>query len=253
MSVELPGTATAGRQVAGQHVEATQEGHDGLPVKRLSTGGDGLLLAGCAQRPGANDVLVSDRHKFAFIHIYKVAGTSIRSALAPYAPPSLLGRISRGRLGSLPAHLSAQEARQRLGADRFDSLFTFAFVRNPWDWQVSLYQYMLNERDHRQHETVKQLGSFDRYIEWRVREDRKTQSAFVTDDDGDMLVDFIGRYETVHEDFAEVCRTVRVDASLPHLNASRTSRDYRGWYTPRTRDLVGDCFAEDVERFGYDF
>jgi hypothetical protein len=30
-------------------------------------------------------------------------------------------------------------------------------------------------------------------------------------------------------------------------------RNYRKWYTPVTRDLVGQRFREDVERFGYDY
>ena len=42
-------------------------------------------------------MLISDRRKFIFIHIYKVAGTSIRTALYPYSQPYrfLLTKILR--------------------------------------------------------------------------------------------------------------------------------------------------------------
>ena len=199
-------------------------------------------------------MLVSKRQGFVFIHVFKAAGTSIRAALAPYAKPALTDRV-RERLGRrrFPAHMTAQQARDRLGSDTYDRLFSFSFVRNPWDWQVSLWTYMLAEPSHWAHPIMRELGTFDRYIRWRVDVMPDTQSAFVTDDTGRVMVDFVGRYEHLNRDFGEVCARIGVQAALPHLNASRSSRDYREWYTPETRDLIGEAFADDIDRFGYAF
>ena len=72
-------------------------------------------------------------------------------------------------------------------------------------------------------------------------------------------VDFVGRYENLEQDFAEVARRIGLPSSLvlPRLQAvSRPagSRDsYRAYYTEETRRVVGDRFGNDVELFQYRF
>ena len=150
------------------------------------------------------------------------------------------------------AHITAQELRDRIPSPEFDRFFKFAFVRNPWDWQVSLYTYMLQNTRHRQHELIRSMDSFERYVEWRVAEDVYLQKQFVTDEAGDVIVDYVGRFETLPQDFEQVCRRIGVSAELPHSNRSER-RDYREYYNSRTIQLVADTYREDVELFGYDF
>lgn len=210
-------------------------------------------------------MLISYRHDFLFFHVYKVAGTSMRRALEPFAhrPETrpvnrLLARsgwkhglpLHRWRVP--PVHSKAREARAWLPRAIWEGFFKFAFVRNPWDWQVSLYHYMLGKASHKQHRLMQGLESFEEYIEWRVREDRHLQSEFVTNEGGRIIVDFVGRFERLGEDFGHVCRVVGIDAELPHVNPSRHD-DYRTYYSERARRLVAEHFAEDIERFGYRF
>ena len=212
-------------------------------------------------------MLISFSHRFIFIHVYKVAGSSIRKALRRYEPlPVRLKRIagiSLKKLGLLDpekqlnyknydTHITAGELRERLPRHIYDGFFKFAFVRNPWDWQVSLYHYMLMKTTHHQHAFIKSLGSFDRYIEWRVKEDKHLQKEFVTDADGELIVDFVGKIENLERDFEHVCRKTGIKASLPHENRSQR-RDYRSYYNERTKQLVYEHFREDVELFGYTF
>jgi hypothetical protein len=61
------------------------------------------------------------------------------------------------------------------------------------------------------------------------------------------------RYESLHDDFATVCRHLGVKAERPHVNGSHR-RDYRGDYDDgRLVDLVARVFSDDIERFGYTF
>jgi hypothetical protein len=74
----------------------------------------------------------------------------------------------------------------------------------------------------------------------------------VTDAKGKQIVDFLGHYETLAEDFAKVCAKLNIKAELPHANVS-DHRDYRTYYTAETREFVAKQFRRDIEMFGYDF
>jgi hypothetical protein len=78
------------------------------------------------------------------------------------------------------------------------------------------------------------------------------QYTYVTGPDGKLIVDFIGHYERLQEDFSKVCDSLGVKAELPRINTS-SHRDYRNYYSPETRKLVGDYFRRDCQLFGYDF
>jgi len=204
-------------------------------------------------------MLISHQHRFIFIHVYKVAGISVRQALRPYAPRPLWLRALH-KLGvplpwwwrAFPPHIRAHQLQTSLPPAIFDQYFKFAFVRNPWDWQVSLYHYMLQEPTHHQHALIKSLPDFTAYITWRVSQDKKLQSDFITAPNGELIVDFVGKYENLAADFARICDHLHINATLPHLNQS-AHRPYQSYYTPHTRDLIAQHFAPDIERLGYTF
>lgn len=212
-------------------------------------------------------MLISYSHNFIFIHVYKVAGCSIRKALRKYEPmPVRLKRIagiSLKKLGILSpekqfnfknygTHITAKELRERLPEKIYNSFFKFALVRNPWDWQVSLYHYMLQIKTHYQHDFIKSMENFDHYIEWRVNDDKHLQKKFVTDNNGNLIVDFVGKIENLETDFNYICKMVGIQSSLPYKNKSR-HRDYRSYYNKRTKQLIYEHFKEDIELFGYTF
>lgn len=248
---------------------------------------------------------MSRRHGFLFVHIYKNAGISITTALMPYAATPAQLRVERafGHLGlsyldprvirrsssardwisngvnnlyerltflpdhpqPAPAHATASEIIAKIGRDAFDACFSFGIVRNPWDWQVSMYQFALESvldlhplavrarRKGSVHETYSRFESFDDYIHWRCTEDLNLQKDFLFSKDGEQLVDFVGRFESLDHDFRTVCDRVGIPATLPRLNESSTRPSYQDYYTPETIELVRRTFAPDIEAFGYDF
>jgi hypothetical protein len=216
-------------------------------------------------------MVISYTHQFIFFHVAKVAGISIREALKEYTQEPEKFKIKRpprqinGRANPLYTmwesaltHVTAQEARKELG-ETFHTCYTFAFVRNPWDWQVSMYHFLLKETDNPRYEEVRAMSGFEEYLEWVIatrnpypRGATKLQSEMITDADGDIIVDFVGRFEHLAADFAQVCQRLNIAASLPHLNSSQ-HRDYRSYYNERTRRLVEDYCAADIELFGYTF
>jgi hypothetical protein len=202
-------------------------------------------------------LIISHSKEFVFIHIYKVAGTSVRSALRPYADVTFR-RITPRRilyvmgLASAPAdHATARDVRAYwLNDDRFVRYFKFAFVRNPWDWQVSLYHYITSHKLHPQHRRLCALGSFEKYIMSLNEESVQTQRSFLVDESGELLVDYIGKFETIEADFNLVCEKLGVDTVLPQKNVTRRG-DFVDYYCDRTSSKIEHLFRDDIKMFDY--
>jgi hypothetical protein len=214
----------------------------------------------------AIDLLVSHEHRFIFIHVPKSAGRSIRQALQPYATDVRGFWLNRavaacGRRGNLfaPAryrwlrsHSTARQGRAYLPDRIFGHYFKFAFVRNPWDWLVSYYHFVTSRPKHRLHRRIKSMGGFDPYVRTTCSQPKFLQKDFVTDKYGQLMVDFVGRFENLSSDFADVCRRIGVSADLGRRNTSQ-HHDYREYFSDELRDCVSKAYAQDIELFDYDF
>ena len=207
-------------------------------------------------------MLISYRKKFLFVHIFKTAGTSITNSLAPFSyrpeskrPANWLAFLSANwkKIHRTPIkkHATALEIQASLDSEIFDSFFKFSFVRNPWDWQVSLYHFILDRPHNPGYEATKALGSFRNFVFSREKSDF-TQTSCLVDESGKLLVDFVGRFENLEVDFQTICKRVGITATLPHINKS-DRLGYRDYYDEETRALTARLYAEDIERFGYTF
>lgn len=179
---------------------------------------------------------------YVFVHIPKTAGTSINLALD----------LSMD-------HIRAIDLRGRLGRERWDKKFKFSFVRNPWDKVVSYYQFKSMKKDPRFHAL-----SFSDYLK-RVYIDRDPlhfsefpqiflpQFDWLSDNSDNLIVDFVGRFENVQEDFAKICERIgKPGITLPHQNAVRRA-DYRSYYQDKDIEIIANWYKKDIEHFGYTF
>ncbi|MEC4983956.1 MAG: sulfotransferase family 2 domain-containing protein [Oscillatoria sp. PMC 1068.18] len=217
-------------------------------------------------------MLISYPQKFIFFHVTKAAGTSVKEALKPYCQEPEKFKIPRPAptINNQPNplyemwssalwHAKARDAKKGLSEETYKKFYKFAFVRNPWDWQVSYYHFTLKETTHIRHELVKSMSGFEEYLEWVIATKNpfpkgatKLQKDIITDYNGNIIVDFVGRYETLATDFNRVCKILNLDVSLPHLNKSN-HRDYTSYYTEKTKKLVAEHFQADIDLFGYTF
>ncbi|HUZ50394.1 MAG TPA: sulfotransferase family 2 domain-containing protein [Candidatus Dormibacteraeota bacterium] len=226
---------------------------------------------------------VFTEHACAFVHIPKTAGTSILQALDATKDTIEFGAfglwdalmlhpereaivvdIRRSfRIATLrefpQQHLPAAALRRFLGEERWEKLFSFTFVRNPWDVVVSTYffqQQYQREGIHREMdpdlaEIVARSQRFSDFVELYVVA-RADMTAMIVDERDRDIMSYVGRYESIDSDFTEICRRIGVTAQLPHDNASLHA-GYRHYYNKRTRAIVARHFARDIDRFGYQF
>ncbi|SFJ47455.1 Sulfotransferase family protein [Caulobacter sp. UNC279MFTsu5.1] len=146
-------------------------------------------------------------------------------------------------------------------ADLVDpKLVKFAFIRNPWARMASAYGNVGGSRH------VADQYSFEALIESLPERHAtpvadqenahfKPASYFLPRDAaGQCRVDILGRVETCQRDWRHITDTVRIlPFDLPHYNPADVPTDYRSVYTARTRNIVGDLFAEDIQLGNYDF
>jgi len=181
---------------------------------------------------------------YIFIHINKTAGTSI------------------GRAIGLPVkdHLTAREVIARIGKEQWNMAYTFTLVRNPWDKVVSHYEY---RRKKNKTEITSRGIQFSDWVKKTYGEEKDSfyynnprsfqpQVEWLKDDEGKISLDYIGRFESINEDFDHIMNAIGLDAELPHLNASSRAA-YQSYYNDETRDIVAHWFREDIEAFEYSF
>lgn len=216
-------------------------------------------------------MLLSLRNNFLFVHIAKTGGTSIRATLNryrwrdPYYPAqfvcSRISHLTGHRLGcKFPRHAKIVAAREMLPRELFESLFKFAFVRNPWDLQVSSFHHIRRERPH----LVAGHEDFEEFLRYKLNPNRpyqfhidtsiERQSDYLVDLHGKVLVDFIGRYENIEADFREACRQIGITPPpLAHRRKAKNRSDYRSYYRDVTAELVAERFKKDIDLFDYSF
>ena len=201
-------------------------------------------------------MLVSDSHKFVFHHVPKTAGSSITAALAPFCNrwKGVLPEESHGwqvqfhQIG-MHTHLGRiKEEEEKTQTQIFPEYFSFAYVRNPYEVVVSAWD-------------SEKIKDFDIYVEQQIFTGlqicaRRSQYAHLSDEEGNLLVDFIGRYENFSEDFYKIIDAIQVPLMLiPKRNVrkERKTLDYKKYYTPLSREIVEEKYQKDLTYFGYEF
>ena len=198
-------------------------------------------------------------HNYIFIHVPKSAGTSLAEALGmPYSNHHI-GLTYKKKLGP-----------------RYDQMFKFCIVRNPWDRFLSLYDYArlpesyhhsaldpktARHGKHPDFERIKNLSLKDcaRLLNQGVFEQRPSlhwhqQTDWFTDSGGKIIVDYIGRYEELGKTIDHIAKTLNIEINLSHLNRSRSSPvDYRQRIDQETAELIRTYYAKDLKLLGYTF
>lgn len=184
--------------------------------------------------------------EFMYVHIPKCAGTSLRTAL--------------GYSVDFNQHFTARRHRQIFGVERWNQMFTFTVIRNPWDHAVSWFYYARQNK-----EGGYEKYSFDEWLRsglphwWNrdwcglgVPNDPMNQLLYIQDREGRDLVDRIYRFEELEKAVDSLSGQLGLEIALPFRNKSERPK-YRHCYTPFTRELIAERYADFITRFGYSF
>jgi hypothetical protein len=188
-----------------------------------------------------------DAHRCVFIHIPKTAGTSVAESLF-----------------NVPSRHVAYTEYLRASPRKFRAYFKFAFVRNPWDRLVSTWFFLrkggMNEPDRAWSDKhLSTYADFDSFVREGLQRPEvlswvhlRPQADFILASDGTVMVDFVGRFERLAEDFSIIARKLGMDARLRSHNSSGHA-PFATYYTPASAGIVARIYARDVDAFGYRF
>ena len=145
--------------------------------------------------------------------------------------------------------------------------FAFAVARNPYDRLVSAFHYLtkggMNKWDRL--EGIYYLGAsrgdFRRFVlnafegPERPKIFRqmhlRPQVDWLCDETGRVMVDCLGRFESIHSVYEELGHRTGVPLPAPsHVNKSQHAR-YDAYYDETLRSLVARAYQADFERLGY--
>jgi hypothetical protein len=198
-------------------------------------------------------MIISHKYRFIFIHIPKTGGVSIFNSLLPYLGPNDISIDSEKRHteGKKIELFLSQIYGEEKAKEIWKNYFKFAFVRNPYDRVLSNYFYVRNTPEHIAYKNYLDYKSFKDAIK-NIAIGRPCYE-YIIDDEGKIIVDFIGRFENLQEDFNIICDKLNLPKiSLVHDNKTN-HKDYGEYYDKESRDIVDKRFKRDLEMFGYNF
>jgi len=190
-------------------------------------------------------VLIKD-YNSVFIHIPKTGGSSIQQWLMNNTD----SYITKGT-----KHHTLTAIESKYG--KFD--FSFAVVRNPWDWCVSWY-FFSRDRALRRIKHPKNKGKFsleynqriltefDKGFEYFVENTQLTDQFHRT-----VGIDYIIKLENINEEIKVIAKKFNINKDLPVINASSRNKNYQEYYNDNTRTIIQSKFTKDINFFNYKF
>ena len=191
------------------------------------------------------EMMVNYKKSALFLHCPKVASVSIRIILENCG-------FQKVKLGEYPDFINNFDKTKLKIQNTLkynSSLFTFSFVRNPWDRVVSAYEYLNRSIS---------ISFKDFIFSDFVNPDVKwhygiTQFDIIGDGDSTPLVDFIGRFERLQEDFNRVCKIIGIrPVLLPYKNKS-IHKHYSEYYDDTLKEVVDKLYYKDIKIFSYNY
>lgn len=166
---------------------------------------------------------------------------------------------SLGKNKSFPSESVPKDKDIRTQANNvFNTYFKFAAVRNPWARAVSLYF-------RREGVQLKVRRSFDEFCQNHFYASdtcchptlHRNQIDWLLDERGEVIMDYVYKLENFEEAIKEVLeRTdgrLRIANRILNNNPQSLSRNYRDLYTEKTKKIITERFAKDIDFFKYSF
>jgi len=185
-------------------------------------------------------MLISEVRKFIYIAVPKTGSTSIEAHLTSLDPTIQRNRVLRpdGTWVDVHKHASAAEIKSKMG-ELFEEYSVVAFIRDPVSTAVSKYYHY---RSGRGAQRAREWKINNRLNQLRLRVlstlilplpvwvriyPYSMTHKFLMDDRQNMLIDVLGNFENLQDEFERVFSQFGFSSSelmLPHINQTQMSK-----------------------------
>lgn len=210
-------------------------------------------------------MLISHRKNFIYTKTLKTGGTSVESYFEKYCMPEGEWEFSHAReqyvsragiigyRGGSPGqsewlnHMSAQQIKQKIGNEVWDSYFKFCVVRNPYDKMVSAFFGFGGGKP-------RDPKSVEKFRKWLKRGIFVDRDKYVIGND--LCVDYIMQYEQLEQDLESVCARINVPfepESLPKLKAGYRDhlKPVSEYYDEECTQIIKNHYSYELNLFNY--
>ncbi len=211
-------------------------------------------------------MIVCHDPKFIFIHNPKTAGSSmVQKFIEVFSVENIRGHKEwhediKCEIEGIKKHSIASTIKKHFPKQyNWKDYYKFGFVRNPFDACISSYFYWkkrIEQNDTRRHKAKYRANKI---ASWTLKEYihkyKVTQSTFFFNQSNKLLVDFIGKYENLQQDFNKVMSKINSkdqDYTLNHVNKNK-HKHYTYYFDKQDIKVFSEKFAKDLELFNYKF
>jgi hypothetical protein len=203
--------------------------------------------------------MICHKLKCIFIHIPRTAGSSIEKCLV---------NKDWWKISPSTKHLLASQAK-KMYAEYWNTYFKFSFVRNPYTRMSSLTTFPTigkvyygtsdfpNNIISEQHiHNYKKIYGSPVLIEYDHRFYNRTEvekeshkKNCVYGNILDEPIDFVGRFETLEDDFKYICNAVGLkNKTLPNIGSNKTNKTS---LSVEAKHLINEIYKEDFIKYNY--
>ena len=191
-------------------------------------------------------MIISHNLKIIFIHVHRTGGTIFTNIL-------LEKLVDNYEVLSQHSNIRTLDS---VFLKKYNDYYIFGFTRNPWDRILSWYS-LLHSND--QKSLTEERKRFEEFIEFDTALDFTTQffhynslDYFLNKKD-ELIVDKILLYENLENEIGFLLNKFNLPlTSIPVVNET-SKKNYKEYYTDKSRGLITQKCKKDIQFFNYIF